>query len=278
MRTDELFYELFRLDPRSLFKLVRLKLKGEYTFESITIKTTEKRLDGFFKPKDGRGPLIFLEVQGYLDVMIYWRIFREICTWYEQNEANEPFVAIILFVDEKYDPGNCMLTCLPPSRFIRCNLPDCLNYVGDNAGALSVLKPLTFTEEEKLPEAVQQWQTEIRSLELSERKMKNLMELLIYAILQRFPALGRKELDKMLNLTPLEETTAFKEIVEITMDKGLNKGREEGKLIGQIQLAQRLMGKPLIPTETLVEKSIDELSAILDALEPELSKIKIGSA
>lgn len=274
MRTDELFYELFRLDPRSLFKLVRLKLKGEYTFESITIKTTEKRLDGFFKPKDGGGPLIFLEVQGYMDIMIYWRIFREICTWCEQNESTEPFVAIILFVDEKYDPGNCMLTCLPPSRFIRCNLPDCLSYVGDNAGALSVLKPLTFTEEEKLPEGVQQWQTEIRSLDLSERKMKNLMDLLIYAILQRFPALGRKELEKMLNLTPLEETTAVKEIIQTSEDKG----REEGKLIGQIQLAQRLMGKPLIPTETLVEKSIDELSAIIDALEPELSKIKIGSA
>ncbi len=47
MKTDELFYELFRLDPRSLFELVHLNLEGEYTFESITIKTTEKRLDGF---------------------------------------------------------------------------------------------------------------------------------------------------------------------------------------------------------------------------------------
>ncbi len=274
MKTDELFYELFRLDPGSLIELVQLNLEGEYSFESITIKTTEKRLDGFFKREDGTGPLIFLEVQGYPDDTVYWRIFREICTWFEQKGVTTPFVAIVLFIDEKYDPGNCMLACVPPSQFIRCNLVDCLDYIGDNAGALSVLKPLTFSEEEKLPEAVQQWQTEIRDLELPEQKMKSLMDLLIYAIMQRFPALGRKELDKMLNLTPLEQTTAVKEIIQISEDKG----RKEGKLIGQIQLAQRLMGKAMTPAEKLIERSTDELNAILDALEPELSKIKVGSA
>ncbi len=63
MKTDELFYELFRLDPRCLFELTQLELEGEYAFESITIKTTEKRMDGFFKPEDGKGPIGFVEVQ-----------------------------------------------------------------------------------------------------------------------------------------------------------------------------------------------------------------------
>ncbi len=94
-------------------------------------------------------------------------------------------MAIILFVDEKYDPGNRMLACIPPCRFIRCNLADCLDHIGEKAGALSVLKPLTFSEEEKLPEAVQEWKTDIHSLELSEQKIKSLMDLLIYAILTR---------------------------------------------------------------------------------------------
>ncbi|MCP4687471.1 MAG: hypothetical protein GY859_05430 [Desulfobacterales bacterium] len=57
-----------------------------------------------------------------------------------------------------------------------------------------------------------------------------------------------------------------------------DKGREEGKLIGQIHLARRLMGKPLTPMDKLVEQSVDELNAILDMLEPGLNKLKVGSA
>ena len=56
MKTDELFYELFKVDPKSVFRLVQLEVEGEYTFESLTIKTTEKRLDGFCKRIDGTGP------------------------------------------------------------------------------------------------------------------------------------------------------------------------------------------------------------------------------
>jgi len=47
MKTDQLFYELFRFSPESLFELVRLPVRGRYRFESITVKTTEKRFYGF---------------------------------------------------------------------------------------------------------------------------------------------------------------------------------------------------------------------------------------
>ena len=54
MKTDALFYELFQIDPRSLFRLAQLEVEGEYIFESITVKTTEKRFDGFCKRTDGK--------------------------------------------------------------------------------------------------------------------------------------------------------------------------------------------------------------------------------
>jgi predicted transposase YdaD len=107
MKTDSLFYELFKLHPKSLSELAGLETEGEYVFESITVKSTEKRMDGFFRRKDSRGADIFLEVQGYDDRLIYWRLFREISTRYEQTGSEQPFVAIILFIDEKYDPKNC---------------------------------------------------------------------------------------------------------------------------------------------------------------------------
>ncbi|MCP4350614.1 MAG: hypothetical protein GY795_34535 [Desulfobacterales bacterium] len=37
MKTDALFYRLFRIAP-SLFQLVRLNIKGRYSFKSIAIK------------------------------------------------------------------------------------------------------------------------------------------------------------------------------------------------------------------------------------------------
>lgn len=90
MKTDKLFYELFKVDPSSLFRLVQLDLQGKYTFESVTFKTTEKRLDGFWHRTDGVGPNVFGEFQGYPDPTIYWRSFREVCTYYEQTGALAP--------------------------------------------------------------------------------------------------------------------------------------------------------------------------------------------
>ncbi len=114
MQTDSIFYEIFRFDPQCLKQLLQLKLEGEYDFESITVKSTEKRFDGFLRRVDGEGPHIFLEVQGYLEPKIYWNLYREICTFYEQRDDHTPFIAIVLFLDESLDPGEFGVTCLPP--------------------------------------------------------------------------------------------------------------------------------------------------------------------
>jgi hypothetical protein len=184
-----LIYELFQFDPQSLIQLLKLKLEGQYAFESITIKTTEKRLDGFFKRIDGEGPNIFLEAQGYDDPKIHWRLFRKICTFYEQRDDPKPFMAIALFLDEKYDPGPFALSCIAPCRFLRVNLIDCLKALESAPGTLTVLKPLVLASKEELVEALPQWKGDIRLLNLPEAKHKRLVELLEYAIVQRFPEL-----------------------------------------------------------------------------------------
>ena len=169
MKTDSLFYELFKLHPASLFELAGLEADGEYAFESITVKSTEKRMDGFFRRTDGSGQNIFLEVQGYDDRKIYWRLLREISTCYEQASDERDFTAVILFVDGKYDPKNCPVEKFtPPNRLIRLYLPKCLKAIGDKASPLTILKPLISEDKAKLPEAVSQWKAEIESLKLSE--------------------------------------------------------------------------------------------------------------
>ena len=244
MKTDALFYRLFRLAPRSLFRLVRLKLEGQYVFESITVKTTGKRFDGFLKRTDGEGPTIFLEIQGYEDTMIYWRSFREVCIWHEDSRIDKPFILIILFTDKKYDPDNCRLSCRPPCRLIRKNLADCLKTAGKKADVLTVLKSLVLSDRkkdrEKLPELVPQWEEDIRSLELPQDETRELTELLLYAILQRFRKLTLKEVKKMIQLTPLDKTVAGQELIQM----GVEIGVEKGEMIGKIRMAQRFL-KPL---------------------------------
>jgi hypothetical protein len=62
---------------------------------------------------------------------------------------------------------------------------------------------------------------------------------------------------------PLEQTVAGKELIQI----GRQEGRHEGKLIGKIQLMQRLLKKPVSSEEELYQLSDDALERLLGQLE-----------
>jgi predicted transposase YdaD len=283
MKTDQLFYELFKLDPRSLFRLVQLNVEGEYAFESVVVKTTEKRFDGLGKRTDGCGPNIFLEIQGYDDPKIYWRLFREVCTYHEQTDTTTPFLAVIVFLDEKYDPGDCRLACLPPDQLIRANLMDCLRTVWDNAGSLTVLKPLAIARKEDMVGEIRQWKADIQALRLPEYKTKTLIDLLEYLIIQRFPELDLKEVTTMLQLTPLEETVAGRQVFQMGLNEGMKKGEkkgekkwiQKGELIGEIRLAQRLLQRPRSSSAELARMNLKALKMLLRQLETELLRVKL---
>ncbi|MCP4348287.1 MAG: hypothetical protein GY795_22595 [Desulfobacterales bacterium] len=70
----------------------------------------------------------------------------------------------------------------------------------------------------------------------------------------------------MIQLTPLEETVAGQELIQI----GLEKGVEKGKLIGKIHMAQRFLKRPITSEESLFQNNTEELKAILNSLESEL--------
>ncbi|MCP4108819.1 MAG: DUF2887 domain-containing protein [Desulfobacteraceae bacterium] len=255
MKTDTFFYELFRIDPRSLFELVGLDMEGEYIFESITVKDIEKRFDGYMKRTDGTGPNVFVEFQGYPDQKIYWRIFREIATWYEKKDDDTPFVAIVIFVDKKYKPKKCPLSCVRPNRMIRVTLEQCLKQLGDKGGVLTVLKPFGLSDKEELPESIPQWTEEIESLELPKFQIKRLTELLEYFILQCFQKLTLKEVRKMM-LTPLEETTAVKELMQIKSEEWKKEGKKE---IATNMLKMGMDVKTISKITGLSEKEIKHL-------------------
>lgn len=82
MRTDALFYELFQTAPQTFFELLQITPTCAYRFESITVKTAEKRIDGVLEPLAENQPIYFLEVQAFPDDVIYWRVMREVATYF----------------------------------------------------------------------------------------------------------------------------------------------------------------------------------------------------
>ena len=275
MKTDELFYELFRFSPESLLELVQLDAPGPYHFESVTVKSTEKRFDGYFKNVGENGPDIFLEIQGYRDHNIYWRLFREIFAFHEQRKDHRPFAAVVLFIDASLDPGNPPLNPAPPNQLIRRNLVDCLKSIQDNATPLVVLKPLTLEDKADLPESVGEWKAGIDAMGLPEDRKKTLNELLEYAILQRFKMFTLEEIRKMIELTPLEDTVAGKELIQQGINQGIDQGMEKGQRIGQIRLIQRLLKRPQTPNESLSILDVEELETMLANLEADLRHLEL---
>lgn len=276
MKTDELLYELFRLDPGSVFRLVQLEVEGDYKFESITLKTIEKRIDGFLKRTDGPGPKVFVEFQGWDDPKIYWRSFREVCMFYEERDDPAPFILIIVFIDPKYDPGNPPITQVePPNQFVRINLIDALNTVIP-PGILTVLKPLVSPTRE-VREHIQEWKAEVLSLSLPDEKIQKIIELLEFAVWQKLPNLSLKEVQKMIQLTPLEETVAGKELIQIGWQRGRKEGRQEGEqtglekgeVIGKIRLLQGMLNRSISTKKALYKKSMPTLRKMLQYLKAE---------
>jgi predicted transposase YdaD len=250
MKTDTLFHEFFQLAPQALFELLQIIPGCPYRFESLVVKASERRLDGLLEPAEPQYPRYFVEVQGYRDEAIYWRAIHQIGLYYEQrpNLHRSEWQAIFLFLDKSYDPG---LETLGPLYhgdmpwLVRGVVPELLRRVAKPSPVLNVLRPLIAKDEAEVGQQATYWVQEIRQQsDLDQATQERLLILLAQFIIQKFSNLDDKEIEKMLQLTPLEETAAFKGWMRR----------------GQISiLAEQIEQKFAIPA-SLVADSLDSLS------------------
>lgn len=293
VKTDTFFHTIFKQDPSLILELLDLPMEEQYSFESITVKDTEKRIDGLLRAKHGKAPNLFVEFQGYQDVTIYWRALREVSTWYEQNGApRTPAMIVVFFLDKNLDPGASYAFGDDRLRLVRAYLPECLaewraRHGGHVLSPLVVLEPLVLESAEGLPEKAAGWASALNSLNLDEKDRMFWLERLEYALVQRFPNLTLAEIQAMLQLTPLEKTTAGQELVAMGMEEGLKKGiqrgiqkglkkglqkgmregLQKGEVIGEIRMCQRMLGLPVTPRSELVELPLKRLRELLEGLE-----------
>lgn len=220
MKTDPLFYELFQAAPQTFFELVQITPPCPYRFESITVKMSEKRIDGVLEPLDISQPYYFLEVQAFPDDVIYWRATREVATFFEQRPQlkDARWQVIVLWVNIADDPGFGALRLLarkPKPNLVSLDLIDLLKKLPENSLALNVLRPLLAEDEREVRENVVQWVENIRQATGADANLEErLMSVFSQLIEQKFKTLNYKELSQMLRLTPLRETTSGQELLK----------------------------------------------------------------
>jgi predicted transposase YdaD len=220
MKTDALFYELFQAVPQTFFELLQITPTCEYRYESLTVKTSEKRIDGVLEPMDDQQPIYFLEVQAFPDDVIHWRTMREVATYFEQRPSRKDcgWQAIVLWLNKEDDPGLSTLKPLtrkPASRLVSADLVKLLKKLDERALVLNVVRPLLAKSEREVRENVVQWVENIRQMpNLDPQREERLVTILSQFIEQKFRTLTYEELSRMLRLTPLEETISGQTLIK----------------------------------------------------------------
>ena len=250
MRTDALFYELFQTAPQTFFELLQITPACTYRFESITVKASEKRIDGVIEPADEQQPVYFLEVQAFPDDTIYWRTLREVATYFEQRpERNDNWQAVVLWLNKEDDLGLRTLkplTYKPASRLVAADLIKLLKKLPESSLVLNVLRPLLAKSEREVRKHVVQWVENIRQTpNLDPQTEEKLVAILSQLIEQKFKSLSYKELAAMLRLTPLRETASVQEVL---------KEDRVDMLTAQIQDTFKLSDKLVTTVRTDLEK------------------------
>ncbi len=221
MKTDPLFYELFQTAPQIYFELLQIPQPCPYRFESITVKATEKRIDGVLEPTEPDQAIHFLEVQAAPDKEIYWRVTREVATYFEQRPKlrGREWQAVVIWLgkpepkeDEEADAdfGTVLLYDRKnKQRLYSVDIIDLLGKLPEDSLALNVLRPLIVDNEQEVRQNITTWVQQIHQADLSPEVEQRLLMVMSQFIEEKFRILNYKELCEMLNLTPFDQTDTF---------------------------------------------------------------------
>ena len=281
MKTDTLFYRLFKRKPQVVVELLGLDYQSEsYRFCSEEIKQTAFRLDGIFTPLggDAEQPLIFVEVQYQPDDDFYDRFFSEITLYLRLNKPAHPWLALVLYpsrsVEKEASIAFSPFIELPQLR--RVYLDDYRDCQGLSA-TLELIRLIASREAETL--AIARQLAERRD-ELGPDGLDFIETILVY----KLPRLSREEIKTMLALNEIElkQTRFYQEIAE---EEQL-RGRQEECILLVTRLLRRKFGihpglatvlaqLPTVPVEKLedlAEAIIDwtEMSALTEWLRQQL--------
>ena len=280
VKTDTQIYTLLGADPEFLYRLTDgIQICGPYLFEALDVKGLQRRTDGVLMPQHEDEGIWIIEFQAQSDPLIYHRLVHEIGLVGERHPTR-CVRGFILFADAKLDPATepwHSLMARDADAPVRCAyLPDILRRLAQEDPEhplLGVFLPYLENDLEHLRTRVPAAYSQLKTAAIPPQARQYCLDVFQSWLMARFKALGLPEILQMLGeLTPLEETRAYKELVAKGEMIGRQEGRQEGRQreerlilrqlyrrIGQIPEAQqaRISALPIEQLEALGETLLD---------------------
>jgi predicted transposase YdaD len=265
VKTDPAIYTYLSSGPEA-FRILTggLELSGPYRFRSVTFKALERRADGVCEPSGDAEPTYVVEFQAQPEEGAWYNLLTKVGLIGEASPAAE-VRGILIFLHERDDPGRPagISHAEGPFHAVYLNrfLPDLLAQEPDNP-YVAVFAPLVIERDEELKrQAPRLWQT-IQSAQIPEPIRLRLAEILEFWFFERFRYLNPEEVWTMLNqLTPLEETVAYKTIFGRGEAKGKADGKTEGETLGKANSLKRLLRRRFGPLPNWAAERIDVASS-----------------
>jgi len=233
MKTDSLFYRLFKYAPELVLELADIKHTGgqSYRFCSEEIKQTAFRLDGILTPPQENIdlPVIFVEVQFQPDPNFYSRFFCEIFFYLHQNKPIQPWQAVVIYPTRKVETDGSLhySTLLESDRIKRIYLEDIKDPPTDRMG-LQLIQ-LIVVEDDKTIITAQNLLKHIK-IQTDQETVKHWLEWVETILVYKLPRLSREEIQKMLGYNDIElkQTRFYQDVFTEGQQQGLEKGLEKG--------------------------------------------------
>lgn len=234
MKTDTLFYRLFRDHPNLVFQLLgeNAPPTGTYEFGSQEVKQLAFRIDGVLNPVPTAAdlPVVFVEVQGYRDQkkILYHSFFAEIFLYLRDYQPVHDWLGILIFTQRSLDPK------LPlhfqdyanSARFQRVYLNELPLNVAEQSLELGILQ-LIGLDDAVASERARQLVERARDEVTDGTERERIVELVLTTLVYKFPTLEREAIRQMLGLDELKQTRFYQEIAEEERVEGREEGREE---------------------------------------------------
>jgi predicted transposase/invertase (TIGR01784 family) len=291
VRTDAIFYQLFKRFPSFLFSLTNQipEQAKDYRFASVEIKETAFRIDGVFLPPENASnkTIFFAEFQCQSDEDLFHRFFSESLLYLYRNKVEyDDWYGVFIFSKRSLEPKdkNTHRSLLNSDQIQRIYLDE-LDGSAQQPIGVQLVRLITMSETETMAQAkrlVERTQSE----EIPLFSKKEIIDLITTIAVYKFTNLSRQEVETMLGVR-LEESRVYQEaksegITEgkaagITEGKaaGITEGKAAGIVEGQLQEGRSLVirqlkrriGKVSSSLQSQIETlSLNEIEALGEAL------------
>jgi len=288
MKTDKELYRLFASCPDYLFDCAGIKVVETYQMKSVTFKDFEQRSDGLLESNSDNAPVYIAEFQAYSDNTVYHRLAIEMASYGKENPKKD-VRGILVFTTSDIDPKTSPwheLTKSEKGVLKVVYLQDFLDKLEKDYPdhpLVAVSKPWRIEDPDVLKEKAGAWYKNIEKSNLDQKAREDFAEVFTRWMLERFKNLSYEEVTKMfVEMTPLEETRAYKEIYAkgaidgegIGEERGEKRGEERGETKGRINtIKEEIERLSLLRSQNVLNESLYEILA--NPLKKELKYLEV---